>query len=249
MLSAVLASGRTYQVTLGDFGDETTMGPRLSWPMVHFAHFRKVNVSARRRLRSALQKAGRWARLCAFLRARLRYQPWLRALRGNGLAGVFVTIVPAAHPSPIAPFQELVFLAERISRVPGIANGRGGWMAGLCFLRHHRSRKQRRNNQRGAKKPEFRHATLLLVPVTQRTKCGRERRFRFLKIIDSAGPAGQPCAGPRGASVPARLQNEVPCVRYGTHWKRESPYIGIAVSRHILPVTWARREWRAFLLC
>jgi len=31
MLSAVLASGRTYQVTLGDFGDETTMGPRLSW--------------------------------------------------------------------------------------------------------------------------------------------------------------------------------------------------------------------------
>ena len=36
-------------------------------------------------------------------------------------------------------------------------------------------------------------------------------------------------------SVPAKIQNEVPCVRYGTRWKRESQYIAIAVSRHFLP--------------
>jgi hypothetical protein len=64
-----------------------------------------------------------------------------------------------------------------------------------------------------------------------------------LRRAPKASPALRP-----GERSP-RQQKGLRCVRYGTRWKRESPYIAIAVSRHILPVTWARREWRAFLHC
>jgi hypothetical protein len=68
------------------------------------------------------------------------------------------TGIPAASTPPGAPFHEIGRPAERVSWVPGIANG--GCMDDPCVPRHRRRSQQRRNNQRSANKSEFHHGFL-----------------------------------------------------------------------------------------
>ena len=81
------------------------------------------------------------------------------------LTGPLRTSIPAASTPPGAPFHEIGRPAERISRVPGIANG--GCVDDPCVPRHHRRCQQRRNNQRRANKSEFHHGLLSLCRVTR----------------------------------------------------------------------------------
>jgi hypothetical protein len=110
--------------------------------------------------------------------SRFNRRPQLRAaaiwLPGVGLVGVkwrdrltrpLRTGIPAASPPPRAPFHEIGRPAERVSRVPGIANG--GCMDGPRVPRHRRRCQQRRNNQRRANKSEFHHGLLPLCRVTR----------------------------------------------------------------------------------
>jgi hypothetical protein len=105
----------------------------------------------------------------------------------DGLTGPLRTGIPAATPPPGAPFHEIVLSAERVSRIPRIANGPGGCMDGPCVSRHHRPSQEGRNNQRRANKSEFHHGLLpfavvtRLVFATPNTSSARANNaFRFL---------------------------------------------------------------------
>ena len=89
--------------------------------------------------------------------------PWLSGIglvgviSRDGLTGPLRTGIPAAAPPPGAPFHEIVLSAERVSRIPRIANGPAGCMDGPGVSRHHRPSQDGRNNQRRANKSEFHH--------------------------------------------------------------------------------------------
>jgi hypothetical protein len=98
-------------------------------------------------------------------------------------ASIVAAAVPTTPGAPCAPGHIIVLLAEGISRFPGRAIGAPGVIARVNdhVLRHCGSCQHGRKHCGSANQAEFRHATLLLVRVTQMTKRGCERRFRFLK--------------------------------------------------------------------
>ena len=135
---------------------------------------RSAQVSRRGHATAAPRSDRKW-RFSSRFNRRAQLRAAATWLPGVGLVGVngrdrltrpLRTGIPAASPPPGAPFHEIVRPAERVSRVPGIANG--GCMDGPCVPRHRRRSQQGRNNQRRANKSEFHHHGLLpLCRVTR----------------------------------------------------------------------------------
>jgi hypothetical protein len=97
------------------------------------------------------------------------------------VASVVERAVPTASLSPFAPSYVIAILAVGISRFPGRTKdtlGRVPWSGD--YMPGHRWPCQHRKKDCGnANQSEFRHPYLLLVPVTQVTKCGCDGRFRY----------------------------------------------------------------------
>jgi hypothetical protein len=108
-----------------------------------------------------------------------------RYIVGVTPASIVELAVPTASPPPAAPGEIIAILAVGISRFPGRTKDALGVIAGVDdhVLGHRGSCQDRKKDCGSANQSEFRHAFLLFVLETQKTKCRREARFRswFLK--------------------------------------------------------------------